>query len=294
MKVVQESVPRSEALTLRVLPLSLDAFDGPVHTHPVLELTHIERGAGLRFIGDTVEPFAAGDMVLVAPHVAHAWWTGRADRAPGAAVATVMQLHVAPAVAGLPEWKPSLGALLDERVAGWVISGELAADLAQGLAAMAGTAGLEQLGQGLTLLGRLTHPDAARWRRPLGMRALDDAPSAPSSRRIDHLLTWIRDHLQHDLALAAAAAHLHVTPAAFSRSFKRLVGRSFTDYVNDLRIAEAQLLLRRTDRPITQIAAACGYTTLSNFNTQFRRRAGMSPRDYRGGTPSAVPGAGRG
>lgn len=282
MKVVQESVPRSEALTLRVLSLSLDAFDGPVHTHPVLELTRIERGAGLRFIGDTVEPFSAGDMVLVAPRVAHAWWTGRAERAPGAAAATVMQLHAAPAVTGLPEWMPGIGTLLDERAAGWVISGDLATDLAQGLAAMHTTAGLEQLGQGLALLGRLARPDAARWRRPLGVRAADDAPNDLTTRRIDHLLTWIRDHLQDDLTLAAAATHLHVTPAAFSRSFKRLVGRSFTDYVNDLRIAEAQLLLRRTDHPITHIAAACGFSTLSNFNTQFRRRSGTSPRDYRG------------
>ncbi|MFX5668485.1 helix-turn-helix transcriptional regulator, partial [Acinetobacter baumannii] len=74
---------------------------------------------------------------------------------------------------------------------------------------------------------------------------------------------------------------LHVSPAAFSRSFKRLVGRSFTDYVNDLRIAEVQLLLRRTDRPVTEIAAACGFPTLSNVNAHFRRRLGMSPRDYR-------------
>ena len=143
------------------------------------------------------------------------------------------------------------------------------------------TAWLEQLGQGLALLGQLGRSDAIRWRRPLGVCTADDAQSELTTRRVDHLLTWIRDHLQDDLTLAAAATHLHVTPVALSRSFKRLVGRSFTDYVNDLHIAEAQLLLRRTDHPVTHVAAASGFTTLSNFNSQFRRRIGVSPREFR-------------
>ncbi|RTL22254.1 MAG: AraC family transcriptional regulator [Burkholderiales bacterium] len=267
---------------MRLLTLSLDAFDGPVHTHPMLELTRIERGSGLRFIADTVEPFAAGDLVLVAPRVGHAWWTGRADRGPGAAAATVLQFHVAPVLDGLPEWMPTLGALLQERAAAWVIHEELARELGPALQALAGTERLELLGLGLALLARIAAPAAARWRRPLGTRALaDDEPNELMARRVDQLLTWIRDHLHDELTVAAAAAQLHVSPAAFSRSFKRLVGRSFTDYVNDLRIAEVQLLLRRTDRPVTEIAAACGFTTLSNFNAHFRRRLGMSPRDYR-------------
>ncbi|MBY0368875.1 MAG: hypothetical protein K2X12_21765, partial [Burkholderiaceae bacterium] len=131
---------------MRLLTLSLDAFDGPVHTHPMLELTRIERGSGLRFIADTVEPFAAGDLVLVAPRVGHAWWTGRADRVPGAAAATVLQFHVAPVLDGLPEWMPTLGTLLQERAAAWVIHEDLARDLGPALQALAGTERLELLG----------------------------------------------------------------------------------------------------------------------------------------------------
>lgn len=282
MKVVQESVPPPEALTLRVLDLALAAFDGPVHTHAMLELTHIGRGSGLRFIGDTVEPFEAGDLVLVAPRVAHAWWSGSDERVAGSVAATVMQFHVTPAFERLPEWSAGIGALLDERAAGWVVSGGPARELAHELEAMVALNGLERLGRGLALLGRIAAPCSPPWRRPLGVRALaPDGPADTMARRVDHLLTWIRDHLQDELAVAEAATQLHVSAAAFSRSFKRLVGRSFTDYVNDLRIAEAQRLLRRTDRPVTEIAACCGYATMSNFNTHFRRRVGRSPRDYR-------------
>lgn len=282
MRVIQESVPQAQALTVRVLDLSLEAFGGPVHTHPVLELTCIARGEGLRFVGETVEPFAAGDVVLVAPQSAHAWWTGSARRAPGAAVATVMQLHATPALQSLPEWPAGPGALLAEPAAGWVMEGALADELRRAMPVLAAARGLAQLGQALALLDRIAAPESAACRRPLAGRARrpQDAPP-PTERRVDALLTWVRDHLHEDLSVAAAARQLHVTPAAFSRSFKRLIGRPFTDYVNDLRIAEARLLLRRTDRPITEVAAACGFPTMSNFNAQFRRRLGMSPRDYR-------------
>ncbi|MBQ0929917.1 helix-turn-helix domain-containing protein [Ideonella sp. 4Y16] len=284
MRVVQESVPQAQALTMRVLDLSLAAFDGPVHMHPMLELTCIARGSGLRFVGDTVEPFAPGDVVLVAPQVAHAWWSSASRRVAGAAQATVMQLHDTPALQGLPEWAAGPGVLLSEAAAGWALQGPLAAEVAAALPALSSTQGLAQLGQALALLARIAAPEARRWRRPLGLRQRrPEATAAAGARRVDALLTWVRDHLQEDLSAAAAARQLHVTPAAFSRSFKRLVGRSFTDYVNDLRIAEARLLLRRTDRPISEVAAACGFATLSNFNAQFRRRVGVSPREDRRG-----------
>ena len=47
----------------RLLSLTLDAFDGGLHRHPQFELTWIQEGVGLRFVGDSVEPFDGGDLV---------------------------------------------------------------------------------------------------------------------------------------------------------------------------------------------------------------------------------------
>lgn len=280
MKVIQEAVPQADAQTLRVMDLSLDAFAGAVHAHPVLELTHIEQGTGLRFVGDSVEPFSAGDLVLVAPHVAHGWWTSGPQ--PGRAVAQVVQLHPSAALTTLPEWRDGLGRLLDEPTSAWVLGGDLARQVIGALPGLLRAQGLEQLGQALALLARIASPQSAAERRPVGLHAPRPAGPGPSApRRVDALLTWVRDHLHEDLSVAAAARHLHVTPAAFSRTFKRLVGCGFARYVTDLRIAEAQLLLRRTDQPITRVAVDCGFATMSNFNAQFRARVGCSPRAYR-------------
>lgn len=281
MKVVQEAIPHADAQTLRVLDLRLDAFAGPVHAHPVLELTRIERGSGLRFVGDSVEPFQPGDLVLIAPYVAHAWWSAGTPQETVAA--QVVQLHPATGLAELPEWRAGIGPLLDEPASAWVLGGALAAEVERTLTELLQAPRLAQLGLMLVVLSRIAQTPPGPQRRPVGLHAPRPSGSGTAQRRLDALLTWIRDHLHEDLTVDAAAQHLHVTPAAFSRTFKRLVGCGFTRYVTDLRIAEAQLLLRRTDFPVTRVAADCGFATMSNFNAQFLARVGCSPRAYRAG-----------
>jgi AraC-like DNA-binding protein len=78
-----------------------------------------------------------------------------------------------------------------------------------------------------------------------------------------------------------AAAQVHVSPAAFSRFFRRSLGKTFTEYVNDLRCAEAANQLRRSDKPIAALAQDCGFSTLSHFNKQFLLRYEQTPRHYR-------------
>ena len=86
------------------------------------------------------------------------------------------------------------------------------------------------------------------------------------------------------LTIEEAAAKVHVSPAAFSRFFRRSLGKTFTEYVNDLRCTEAAIQLRKTDKPVATVAHDCGFTTLSHFNRQFLLRHGQTPRLYRKAT----------
>lgn len=293
MKVTWESVPAAPLQTLRVLDLTLDAFAGPLHAHDALELTWIRRGRGLRLVGDSVEAFGPGDLVLLPPRVAHTWASSGPQDA-GPLQALVLQLQLGPPWLALPEWATGPGRLLQGPVAGWALEGALAAQARECLGAIAAADGMERLGLALALLGRIgraaeashaAHDGASL--RPLGHALPGPGPDPATQRRVDALLRWVRQHQHTEVHARDAAAWLHVTPAAFSRAFKRLVGKPFSVYLNDLRIAEACLALRRTDRPVVDIATQCGYATLSHFNAQFRLRTGVSPREYRQGPQAA-------
>lgn len=279
MKVREEHVTHA-GQTFRFMRFELGAFAGERHRHRQLELTWIERGTGLRFVGNSVEPFEPGDLVLLGPHVPHAWISA-ADRAGEPHVATVLQfspdLLTSP---GVPELQ-ALGGLVTRAGQGLQVLGPARDALCAVLRGMPQRSDLLRLSDFIAVLGVLqAHPSCLR---PL----MDTQPSAPAAsggddaRRVDRVLDWIHQHLDQPLTVAAAAALVHVTPAAFSRFFSREVGRSFTAYVNDVRCSEASLRLRLTDRPVAAIAQACGFETMSNFNSQFRRRLGCTPRDFR-------------
>jgi len=81
--------------------------------------------------------------------------------------------------------------------------------------------------------------------------------------------------------LQKAAALIHLTDSAFCKYFKRISGKTFSDYVNDIRIAHACELLIETDKTIAQIANESGYETLTYFNRIFLKKKNIRPNAFR-------------
>ena len=79
----------------------------------------------------------------------------------------------------------------------------------------------------------------------------------------------------------SAARAVGLSYCYFSRSFARYVGMGFSAYLEALRIRESERLLGTTDRSVTNIAAAVGFSSTSYFITRFRRHNRMTPREFR-------------
>lgn len=279
MKVREEHVHHS-GQTFRFIRLELAAFRGDRHRHRQLELTWIERGAGLRFVGSSVEPFASGDLVLLGSNVPHAW-VSAADQAAAPQLATVLQFSPELLLQHeLPELR-AVGGLALRACQGLQVLGHAQEAMSEVLRGMPQRGDLLRLSDFIALLGLMhQHPDCLR---PI----LEAAPRGPlgaaaeQERRVDRVLDWIHQHMDQPLSVADAAELVHVSPAAFSRFFSREVGKSFTTYVNDVRCSEASLRLRLSERPVATIAHECGFETMSHFNRQFRLRMGCTPQDFR-------------
>lgn len=281
MRVSEEQVSHPDR-SFRFLRFETDRFRGDRHRHRQLELTWIEAGVGLRFVGDHAAPFAAGDLVLLGSGVAHSWVSSKRRGAAGAA-ATVVQFG--PELLALPQLPElaSLGPLAARAQRGLAIEGACRQAIVDVLVRMRTAGPVARLADWIGILGLLERHQ--RDFRTLSSGALrgstSSADTPPAGRRIDLTLDWIHRHLGRELHVADAARVAHVTPAAFSRYFHREVGKTFTQYVNDVRCSEACLKLRLTDRPVAAVARDCGYTTLSHFNRQFRLRHGITPREFR-------------
>lgn len=92
----------------------------------------------------------------------------------------------------------------------------------------------------------------------------------------------MRENFHRQITLEDASRVVDMTPFAFSKYFKKYSGEGFVEYLNKVRIDKARYLLRETEFQVQEIAGQCGFMGISNFNKQFRREEGLSPRNYRG------------
>jgi AraC-like DNA-binding protein len=288
MRITREPIPHAEE-SLRCMHLTLPAFRGGLHRHGHFELTWIERGQGLRWVGDSVEPFFDGDLVLVGSETPHLW-ASRGTQAPQGCAATVLQFPPDWLErCGLPELK-AVTPLLAQAAAGVDVQGATRTEAQRLLGRLPGATAQRRVAVFIELLGCLLEgaADLRALSSPLPSAPAASIWAGPSPQRVDRVLNWIESHLADELTVEAAAAVAHVSPAAFGRYFRREVGKSFTAYVNDARCGWAALRLIQRREPIAQIAQACGFPTLSNFGEQFRRRYGMAPRDFRAAPPGGL------
>jgi AraC-like DNA-binding protein len=101
------------------------------------------------------------------------------------------------------------------------------------------------------------------------------------NKRMTDVYTFIRENFHKPISLKEISHVAKMSPFAFSRFFKKNSGAGFVEYVNQVRTNKACYLLRETEYQVHDIAIDCGFASISNFNKQFRKTVGISPRDYR-------------
>lgn len=102
-----------------------------------------------------------------------------------------------------------------------------------------------------------------------------------STRYIEDMLLFVREHCYADLTLKMLAEHVGLTESYCSKYFKQSVGTSFLEYVTTRRVSHAQRLLKYTDSSITEISENSGFSSIQTFNRVFKRYTGVTPSEYR-------------
>ncbi len=99
--------------------------------------------------------------------------------------------------------------------------------------------------------------------------------------KIQHAIHFINDNYLTDIRLTAAAQEARMSPAHFSRLFKKVMGMSYQDYLNNRRISKAKNLLRSSAKSVTEIAASLGFADSTGFGRIFKKVTGYTPSAYR-------------
>jgi AraC-like DNA-binding protein len=247
------------------------------HFHPELELTFIVRSHGKRFVGDSIETYTDGDLVLLGPNLPHTWDSDPGRGSHEAVVCQFSPQFLGEPFLGTPEMAP-LRRLLERSVQGLRFSGRSsreAGKILDGLDRRSGPVRILGLLQVLEILSR------SREVHPLASREFVPSQRREDTERIDRVFRFLADNYTGRVPLAEAAKIAHLSVPAFCRFFRRRTRKTLVAYLTELRLGHACRELMETDRPIADIAFNSGFGNLSNFNRRFLRSKHLSPRGFR-------------
>ncbi len=100
-------------------------------------------------------------------------------------------------------------------------------------------------------------------------------------KSVQKVLEYLAEHYNEDVTADDMAKLANLSYSYFSRVFKQLMNRSFNDYLNFIRITEAEKLLISTDKSITEIAGETGFSSSSYFIKVFDKYKKASPSQFR-------------
>ena len=114
------------------------------------------------------------------------------------------------------------------------------------------------------------------------------ATIVPPARHLLRAKDLVDARYREPLDVPALARAARLSPAHFSREFRRAFGETPHQYLLTRRLERAAALLRHTDRPVSEICFLVGLRSVGSFTTSFGRAFGLSPAAYRAAHPPAV------
>ncbi len=256
------------------------ACNCPWHCHEEVELVWVRESQGYRIVGDSIHSLQRGDLVLLGPNLPHAYQhDGPIAAAQRSAHCVLLQFEerLWSGLLELPAMTP-VRRMLGRAAGGLRIADPTRKQVAGMLLEMLKLRGLRRISKFLAILDALAQSRSCKTIAGPGFAA---SLTSYEQQRISRICQFIDENYHRQVRLGEAAKLAHMSEGAFSRFFRTHVGKTFPAFVNDLRIGRACRLLAETEMNVTEIALACGYRNLSNFNRQFLRLKKDSPSDFR-------------
>ncbi len=258
-------------------------YSQPVfHAHPELELVLILEGYGTRIIGDTVEPFEAGDMVFIGSNVPHVWLSDEAFYKENSTLhSRVIVTYFNPnkfkdVFESVKEFS-TIRDIIRQASKGIKIFGNTNTKIADKLMDISSKSGFEKIDGLLQIMNMISISEERSF---IINKEIGDSDSQYSDRLIE-VIKFIKENLHNQISLKQVAEIACMTEQSFCRFFRNRTKKSFSQYLLDQRISYACTLLIQSDKSISEISDLCGYKSSSHFCKVFKDQINQSPYQYK-------------
>ncbi|WP_020533150.1 AraC family transcriptional regulator [Flexithrix dorotheae] len=282
MKLVLKNTEGVINQRINITKKEIPCLDSSWHYHAQYELLYISQSSGIRFVGDSVSQFYPGDLVLVGPYLPHLWrndvsyYSEDDTNKVKTIILKFTKDFIGEGTFKNPEFA-EIDHLLEEAKFGVCFGKDTSASLHLDLLTIPDLSPAKQSIKLLDILCSLSQTDDKTVLSTSDMRQY----TTEHSDRLDSVLKYISDNYANNIMLEDIANVACMTTNSFCRFFKKMTNKSFTQFLNEVRIRNASRLLVQDDLPVSDVCYMVGYNSITNFNKQFKQIMGVTPKNYR-------------
>lgn len=283
MKAQLIEVGLQKAQTFFVKQLDCDHFDTPFHFHELCELNFVKESSGKRIVGDSISNFSSGDLVLMSSNLPHIWYNDPdylkdTNRSTAKAIVTYFNPNFLVQLMHEEQYKNKITQLLDKAQRGIRFLGATQQQAIQKLENIVHKKGLEKVIGFLDVINLFL--DAPEY-ECLASIGYQHSFNEKDTRRMSTVYQYLIQNFTEPISLAEIAAVANLSAPAFCNFFKKRTQKSFSRFLNELRVGHACKLLQNDELSISDVGYQSGYHNMTNFNKFFKEIMGETPSQYR-------------
>jgi AraC-like DNA-binding protein len=283
MKPLLKIIDTQQNNAFQIMKVQESYFFPSWHFHPEYEIMLVQEGTGMRFVGDSVERFEAGDLVFFGSNIPHLYRSDAAYYEKDSRLtskATVVYFKadfLGQNFWDLPDVLP-LKKLLSLSQRGIRFKGSAGKELEKRICKLdERNDGIEKI---ISLLSILKAMSETKEYDLLSSSVFTRYVEEDDCVRMNRVYQYIMDNYTESPSLQQISEVANMSTTAFCRYFKSRTNKTYTQFLNEIKIGNACRLLVDDNQSISQVCFEIGFNNFTHFNSQFKKIMGLTPREY--------------
>ncbi len=249
----------------------------PMHQQETWELAYIITGSGIRIIGDVVESFSEGEIILIPPDIPHCW---SFDKNVHDEEGKIENICVFIKNEFLDNLKNSFSELnktisdIKENQNALSFFGETQKKLQELMKKMSYQNTIERLSSLILILDQISSSKSVNI---VGNRTSE----RKNEKKLHEIYMFILSNFHRAIELDEVAKIAGMPKSTFCLFFKKMTGKSFVTYLTDFRIESSCQMLLKTKMSVSEICVASGFNDIPYYNRIFKKIKSQTPSEYR-------------
>ncbi|MBC7887195.1 MAG: AraC family transcriptional regulator [Ferruginibacter sp.] len=254
------------------------------HFHPEFEIMLVLEGRGIRFVGDSMERFQAGDLVFFGKEIPHFYRSDDEyyEKTSGdnskALVLYFREDFLGETIWDMPDIS-HLKKLISASSRGIKFNGPVKEKIINQLRKL--DDGKDSLAKVIDLLTLLQTMADARGYTLLSSRGFKHNLDEVECNRMNTVYQYIINNYSENPSLEDVAKIAFLSGTSFCRYFKSHTNKTYTQFLNEIKIGNACKFLIEDNMSVSQVCFETGFNNFTHFNSQFKRITGITPSQYK-------------